>query len=174
MPQPIDSQIGTSSPHSPPSLRPGRALTPPTIEPGEGCAGSRCIAEDSVSGGPTVSASNAQAIQIKYIGGEAGRTINYNMICDPTAATGAGPSTVAPSSRVVNWPTPHACGKVAPASQCPAPPPLALPTKEQLAWQGFEIGARKRDIRAAQDTNRMQSSEGHLSANSTWGGGMYR
>jgi len=107
-----------------------------------GCHGPRCIACDS-AGRPVSKEITPQGITLRYAGGDAGRETIFNMICDPDAPADNGPEPqvgIGEGPYSVTWKSPNACGKKLPASQCHFPP-LALPTKDQLKWQGFEIGA---------------------------------
>eukprot|EP00040_Diaphanoeca_grandis_P019203 m.101217 g.101217 ORF g.101217 m.101217 type:complete len:689 (-) comp27315_c0_seq1:283-2349(-) len=106
-----------------------------------GCNGSRCIYCDTTATQPEVGSTGAaDGITLKFTGGTGGRSTVFNMICDKTVPDDNGPTFGGESPYTVTWKTPHACGVDLPADKCNFPP-LALPTKEQLAWQSFEIGA---------------------------------
>ena len=94
---------------------------------------------------------NASAGVSLYYGGGVGgsncapgaRGTRYRMVCDPTTAPGAGPSTVdekipANCDITINWPSAAACDAVPSPQGCPAPP---LPTADQLMYHRMEVGA---------------------------------
>eukprot|EP01052_Picozoa_sp_SAG31_P003770 SAG31_NODE_148_length_22511_cov_20.369266_18_plen_398_part_00 len=92
---------------------------------------------------------NASAGVSLYYGGGVGgagcswRGTRYRIVCDPTAAAGAGPSTVdehtpATCDITINWPSAAACDAVPSPQSCPTPP---LPTADQLMYHRMEVGA---------------------------------
>ena len=85
-------------------------------------------------------------LSITIPGGEGGRTLVYNLLCDATAPVSQGPDSMnwshsQPLVYPVVWRHPAGCGKQQTGSRCPAPPKPPLPTKVQLAYQEAEIVA---------------------------------
>lgn len=86
---------------------PGRQL--------DGCAGTRCIPCDGVGDSNIRSKTAALNIglNLTYGGGEGGRSVTYQLICDPSAPADNPPEPhvlTNPAYRVV-WKHPAACGK---------------------------------------------------------------
>jgi hypothetical protein len=85
-------------------------------------------------------------VSITITGGEGGRTLIYNVLCDPDAPVDQGPSSVAWTSShsltyPVVWKHPAGCGTLVQGDQCPAAPKPPTPTATQLAYQDAEIVA---------------------------------
>jgi hypothetical protein len=112
--------------------------------PGHFCS-QRCIAlgkpTDFFSAQPLVAGAPEQGITLVFGGGDGGRKLTYNIRCKsgaPLAPAVAQPQLL---HYVVDLEGDAGCGKQLAADKCPAPPPLAKPTPEQLAWSDMEIGA---------------------------------
>ena len=85
-------------------------------------------------------------LRVSVQGGEGGRNLIYNLVCNATAPPSQGPEARAAHSGLTypfTWRHPAGCGTRLTGSQCPAPPkqPVPLPTKAQLAYQNAEIVA---------------------------------
>ena len=112
--------------------------------PGHFCT-ARCIAlglptQLAAPPQPLDSAHPSQGVSLTFGGGDGGREMTYNVRCKsgaPLAPAAAQPSLL---KYVVEFEGHAGCGKKL-TSGCPAPPPLAKPTPEQLAWSDMEIGA---------------------------------
>ena len=83
-------------------------------------------------------------LRISVQGGEGGRTLIYNLVCNATAPRSQGPEATAAHSALTypfTWHHPAGCGTHLTGTQCPAPPKQPVPTKAQLAYQNAEIVA---------------------------------
>lgn len=103
--------------------------------------GSRTAALETTAGGAT-----PPGLSITIPGGEGGRTLIYNLLCDATVPASQGPEAMAWSHTKalvypVEWRHPAGCPKQRTGSLCPAPPKTPLPTAAQLAYQEAEIVA---------------------------------
>jgi len=131
------------------------------LEPGKTAAAAcrRCMGLGSA---PVASAGGSAAggLTVTTAGGNGGRYMVYDFVCDPSGNPTAGPSAlVGPPGKigmhyVITWKTPLACGK-SKTGACPTPPPPPpppspppptittppKPTAAQLRWMEDEIGA---------------------------------
>lgn len=85
-------------------------------------------------------------VSLEISGGQGGRTLIYNLICDRTAPPDQGPASMAwshslPLTYPVVWRHRAGCGVRHDGAQCPAPPKPPIPTSAQLAYQDAEIVA---------------------------------
>jgi alpha-L-fucosidase len=116
------------------------------------CTADRCFSLNDNGGGIATSTPNADpktGLSLLLTGGDGGRTVTYDLVCDPTA-TGAGdrpssPIHTTPMKYVVTWPTASACPTYVAGETCvaptPAPTPLPKPTGPQLEYQQHEMMA---------------------------------
>ena len=129
------------------------------LEPGKTAAAAcgRCMG----LGSAPVASSTGEGLTVTTAGGNGGRHMVYDFVCDPGGSPAAGPSAlVGPPGKIgmhyiITWKTPLACGKPKPGA-CPSPPPPPpppapapaptittppKPTAAQLRWMEDEIGA---------------------------------
>lgn len=114
------------------------------------CSADRCLSLNDNGGGAFSVAPNSNpktGIKLTLNGGDGGRTVIYDLQCDPSAKLSGPTSPIHYNALLytVSWPTSAACPSFDAGESCalptPAPSPLPIPTAPQLLYQKHEIMA---------------------------------
>ena len=116
------------------------------------CTANRCVSLDDNGGGTATATPNADpktGLSLLLTGGDGGRVVTYDLVCDPKASGAldrpSSPIHTTSMKYIVTWPTASACPTYAAGETCVAPTPAPtvppVPTGPQLTYQHHEMMA---------------------------------